>query len=193
MNERWRWLPKYAAVIVVAVFLAAALGSTELFKGALLVDSKVSASHLVRVLGYGAALVFLWLAVQRVRAILREDGAERSLLARMLLPLAALVMLGSAHGTLLLVLDHLLDGAVFQTYNWLFIAGITGCTIWLIFTLCEEPTRPSAFTGAAAPRDMPEPLSRRCTACEAQVSADARYCNQCGAPLAVADTTRYPD
>ena len=31
MNERWNWLARYAVVIIVALILAAALGSTDLF------------------------------------------------------------------------------------------------------------------------------------------------------------------
>ena len=48
MNERWNWLVRYAVVIVVALVLAAMLGSTDLFNKTRLIAKGLSASHLVR-------------------------------------------------------------------------------------------------------------------------------------------------
>ena len=53
MNERWTWTIRYAVVILIAIVLAAALGATDLFVKTRLIDKGLSASHLVRFLGYG--------------------------------------------------------------------------------------------------------------------------------------------
>jgi len=56
----------------------------------------------------------------------------------MLLPLATLVVVGSAHGVLLLVLDSLMDRTLHQIYDWLFIVGIIGSAAWLLVALFNE-------------------------------------------------------
>ena len=65
MNERWSWLARYAIVVVVALVLGAALGAMDLFKDTRVINRGLTASHLVRFLGFGGALTMLWLAAYR--------------------------------------------------------------------------------------------------------------------------------
>ena len=138
MNERWSWLARYAIVVVVALVLGAALGAMDLFKETRVINRGLTASHLVRFLGYGGALTVLWLAAYRATSPLREHGERWRFLAAMLLPLATLVVVGSAHGVLLLVLDPLMDRTLHQIYDWLFIVGIIGSAAWLLVALFNE-------------------------------------------------------
>ena len=138
MNERWSWLARYAIVVVVALVLGAALGAMDLFKETRVINRGLTASHLVRFLGYGGALTVLWLAAYRAISVVREPGERWRVLAAMLLPLATLVVVGSAHGVLLLVLDSLMDRTLHQIYDWLFIVGIIGSAAWLLVALFNE-------------------------------------------------------
>jgi len=138
MNERWSWLARYAIVVVVALVLGAALGAMDLFKDTRVINRGLTASHLVRFLGFGGALTMLWLAAYRATSLLREDGARWRVVATILLPLATLVVVGSGHGVLLLVLDALMDRTLHQFYDWLFIVGIIGSAAWLLVALFNE-------------------------------------------------------
>ena len=124
MKERWNWLVTYAAVIVVALVLAAALGATDLFSKTRLIDKGLSASHLVRFLGYGSALAVLWLAAYRASGLFREMGARWRLPEVVVLPLTTLIVIASGHSVLLLVLNALIDKTMRPTFDWVFILGI---------------------------------------------------------------------
>ena len=78
MNERWNWLARYAVVIVVALALAAALGATDLFNKTRLITKGLSASHLVRCLGYGAALSLVLAAIVLAFTIVQVMLTQRS-------------------------------------------------------------------------------------------------------------------
>jgi len=138
VNERWSWLARYAIVLVVALVLGAALGAMDLFKETRVINRGLTASHLVRFLGYGGALTVLWLAAYRATSLFREHGERWRVLTAMLLPLATLVVVGSGHGVLLLVLDPLMDRTLHQIYDWLFIVGIIGSAAWLLVALFNE-------------------------------------------------------
>ena len=138
MNERWNWLVRYAVVMVVALVLGAALGAMDLFKETRLLGKGLTASHLVRALGFGAALALLWIVALRATPQLREQGPRWRFVHASLLPLATLIVAASAHAVLLLVLSPLMDRTLHQIYDWLFIAGIVGSATWLLVALFQE-------------------------------------------------------
>ena len=61
MGNSWNWVGRYVAVIVVTLVLAAALGSMDLFEKTSVFSGRLTASHLVRFLGYATALTAFWL------------------------------------------------------------------------------------------------------------------------------------
>jgi len=140
MNARWSWLARHAIVVIVAVALGAALGAMDLFKTTRIFNKALSASHLAGLIGYGGALVVLWLAAYRATPLLRVQGLRWRLLEVTVLPLATLVVVASAYGVLLLVLGPLMDPTLRQIYNWLFIAGIIGSAAWLVYALFQDET-----------------------------------------------------
>lgn len=176
MIDRSDWLARYIALILVTVFLSAILGATDLFRSALIVDKHLTASHLVRFLGYGFALIAFWLLARRLRAAIREEEGQRSVLKHVLMPLATLVVMGGAQSTLLLVLDPLIDGPLFHLYNWLFIAAILGCAVWLVFALLGTSSPLIAMLDGALELSI-----GTCAACGASLRKRDRFCSQCGA------------
>ena len=138
MTDRWGWLVRYAIVMVVALVLGAALGAMDLFKDTRLMGKGLSASHFVRALGFGGALAVLWVVAYRATPLIHEQGPRWRILGTSVLPLATLIVVGSAHGVLLLVLNPLMDRTVHQTYDWLIIIGIIGSAAWLLTALFRE-------------------------------------------------------
>ena len=123
--------------MVVALVLGAALGPMDLFKETRLLGKGLTASHRVRALGFGGALAVLWIVALRATPQLHEQGPRWRFLHASVLPLATLIIAGSAHGVLLLVLNPLRDRTLHQTDDWFFIAGIMGSATWLRVALFQ--------------------------------------------------------
>jgi len=139
MNERWNWLARYAVVIVVTLVLTAALGSTDLFIKTRLIGNGLNASHLVRFLGFGGALAVLWLAAYRASPLLGSEGERWRVIEALVLPLATLIVVGSAHPVMLLIVAPLMNRTVRQIFDWIFIAGIVGSAAWLLYSMFNGP------------------------------------------------------
>ena len=139
MTERWNWLARYAVVIVVALVLAAALGSTDLFIQTRLIGRRLNASHLVRFLGFGVALAVLWLAAYRASPMLGSQNSRWRVIETLVLPLATLIVVASAHPVMLLIVAPLMDRTLRQIFDWIFIAGIVGSAGWLLYCMFKGP------------------------------------------------------
>ncbi len=150
MNERWNWLPRYAVVIVVALILAAALGSTDLFTKTRLIGKTLSASHLVRFLGFGGALAVLWLAAYRATAVLHEQGERWRIVQSLVLPMATQIVVAIAHPVMLLIVQPLMDKSLRQIFDWVFIASIVGSAGWLLMCMFNGSGSAMASAGASA-------------------------------------------
>lgn len=183
MNESWNWIARYVAVIVIAVILASVLGSMELFVTTTVMAKKLSAAHIVKFLGYSAALVILWLLAQRVALVLRAQGGPWAFLQHLLLPVATLIVVACAHSVILLVLQRMLDASARNVYNWLFIAGIIAAAAWLVMALFNQSSSlTEAFTSAAT-RLGNAANARRCAKCGTENQQNAKFCVDCGAKL----------
>lgn len=184
MTDKWSWTARYVAVIAIALILAAALGSMDLFKTTTLFGKKLSAAHLVKFLGYGAALAVFWLLGQRATVELARGGGRWGFMQHLVLPAVSLIVIASAHAVLLLVLGPFMDAALRNIYNWLFIAAIIGAAGWLIAALFNQSSSlTEAFTASTAQwREAGKRAA--CPQCGAAVQAGARYCGQCGAKQA---------
>jgi len=180
MAEPWNWFIRNAALMLFAVVLAATLGATELFRTTSVIGRELTASDLVRFVGYGAALVLLWLTARNATVVLRERGGRWGALAHLLLPLASLAVVAAAYEVFLLVLDPLMGRAWHQVYNWIFIAGIAGSAGWLVLALFDEKVLQQLVNGASAPRRP----AVTCRSCGAPLSRSARHCGRCGTAVA---------
>ena len=138
MNKNSAWWIRYLLVIVVTLVLGAALGELSFFQKTSLGALKLSAANLVRFLGYGSALVLLWLLAQRAAQELQGQGGWRTQASHFVLPLATVVIVPAAQPVLLLVLGGLLGPELRKIYDWLFILGTLGAAVWLVLSLYQR-------------------------------------------------------
>jgi hypothetical protein len=146
----WSWAVRYIALIVIALILAAAIGSMELFIRTTVFGGKLNASHLVRFLGYGAALGAFWMLGQRSTIALQQHGGRWSFMQHLILPVVSLIVVSVAYTVVLLILAPLMNAALHNIYNWVFIAAILACAVWVLMAvLGQSASLTSALTSAA--------------------------------------------
>jgi hypothetical protein len=183
MNTGWSWVGRYIAVIAVALVLGAAIGNMELFAKTSVISGKLTASHLVRFLGYSTALVALWMLGQRATIALQKHEGHWSFMQHLILPIVTLIVASSAYSVALLVLKPVLDASLHNIYNLVFIAAILACAAWVVMAVFgQSASLTGAFT-AAAGRMGTSGQTRACAACGAGNEVDAQFCKQCGKAL----------
>ena len=133
----WVWVGRYVAVIVLSLVLAAALGQMSLFEKTTL-SGKLNASHIVQFLGYGAALVALWMLGLRATIALQQHGGKWAVLQHLILPLVSLIVVALAYSVLLLLLKPFLGATVASIFNWTFIVAIVACAGWLVMAVLNQ-------------------------------------------------------
>jgi len=138
MNRNNTWWIRYLLVIVVTLVLGASLGELSFFQKTSLGALKLSAANLVRFLGYGSALVLLWLLSQRTAQELRNKGGWQAQASHFILPLTTVIIVPAAQPVLLLVLGGLLGPELRKIYDWLFILGTLGSAVWLVLSLYQR-------------------------------------------------------
>lgn len=138
MNKSAAWWIRYLLVILVTLILGAALGELSFFQKTSLGALKLNAANLVRFLGYGSALVLLWLLSQRTAQELRNLGGWQAQASHFMLPLATVIIVPAAQPVLLLVLGGLLGPNLRTLYDWLFILGTLGAAVWLVISLYQH-------------------------------------------------------
>lgn len=135
-NATW-WI-RYLLVIVVTLVLGTALGELTFFQKTSIGVLKLTAANLVRFLGYGSALLLLWLLSRRAAQELDRQGGWRVQAGRFVLPLATVIIVPAAHPVLLLLLGGLLGAELRKIYDWLFILGTLAAAIWLVLSLYQH-------------------------------------------------------
>lgn len=136
-ETNWNWVGRYAAVIVLSLILAAALGHMDLFEKTTM-GGKLNASHIVQFLGYGAALATLWVLGQRVTIVLRKQDGRWSVLQHLILPVVTLVVVALAYSVALLLLKPFLGATAASIFNWTFIIAILACAGWLVMAVLNQ-------------------------------------------------------
>lgn len=183
MNDDWNLAGRYVAVIVVALILGAAIGSMELFEKTYVVTGKLSASHLVRFLGYSTALGALWMLGQHATMAVQKSGGRWSFLQHLILPIVTLIVVSSVYSVALLILKPLLGLSLLNIYNLVFIAAILACAAWVVMAvLGQSSSLTEAFTSAANHFGATG-QAKKCAACAACNEANAQFCKQCGKAL----------
>ncbi len=180
MSNAWNWTARYVAVIVVTLILAAALGSMDLFEKTSLFGGKLTAAHLVRFLGFAAALTAFWLLVQRAAIFLRQRQGHWSFLRHFMLPVASLIYVAAAYSILLLVLKPFLEGSLHNIYNWFFIIIILAVAGWLVVAVLNQSSPMTEMFTSFGNRNR-----KSCPACGAESEQEAKFCKSCGHDLAV--------
>jgi hypothetical protein len=146
----WNWAVRYIALIVVALILAAAIGSMELFIKTTVFGGKLSASHLVQFMGYGAARAAFWMLGQRSTIALQQHGGRWSFMQHLILPVVSLIVVSIAYTVVLLIFNPMMNAALHNIYNWVFIVAILACAVWVLMAvLGQSASLTSALTSAA--------------------------------------------
>ena len=176
MGNSWNWVGRYVAVIIVTLVLAAALGSMDLFEKTSVFSGRLTASHLVRFLGYATALTSFWLLGQRATIFLRQQEGRWSFLQHLILPVVSLIFVASAYTVLLLLLKPFMDASLHNVYNWLFIVVILAAAAWLVMAVLNQSAPlTAAFTSSVT--------GKVCPACGAECDSAAKFCKSCGREL----------
>jgi serine/threonine-protein kinase len=149
MNKRWIWLGRYLVVIVLALILAAVFGEMELFKTTRFGKSGFNAARVAQFLGYGGALLVMWLLARRAARTMAGEDERWNLVRSITVPLATLIVVACAHSVLLLVLGPVMNKAWMPTYNWLFIGGIILSAAWLVAALFTGSSTLEPLFGSA--------------------------------------------
>jgi hypothetical protein len=129
MNERWSWVIRYLVVIAAALILAAVFGDMALFKTTRFGKTGLNAARVVQFLGYGGALLVLWMLAQRVA---EELPGHWNVLKSTLLPLTTLIVVAVGQSVLLRLVGPLMKRHGHQIYNWGSIGLIIVCAVWLL-------------------------------------------------------------
>jgi eukaryotic-like serine/threonine-protein kinase len=184
VSKDWSWVGRFVAVIVVALILAAAIGSMDLFAKTFVISGKLSAAHLVRFLGYSTALGALWMLGQRATMVLQQQGGRWSFMQHLILPVITLIVVASANSIALLILKPMMNASLHNIYNWVFIVAILACAAWVVMAvLGQSASLTEAFTFAAEKMSA-SGKTKVCAACGAGNEAAAKFCKQCAKPLA---------
>jgi ribosomal protein L40E len=180
INQNWNWVGRYVAVIVVSLILAAAIGNMDLFEKTFVIEGKLSASHLVRFLGYSTALGALWMLGRRATMALQQHGGRWSFMQHLFLPVVTLLVVASANSVALLVMKPMMNASLHNIYNWVFIIAILACAAWVVMAvLGQSASLTLAFTSAAERMNI-SGKTKVCAACGAGNDAAAKFCKQCG-------------
>jgi hypothetical protein len=176
-GARWLWVGHYAVGILIALLLGAILGSLPLFHQSLF-PSKLRASDVVSFMGYGGALLMFWLVGERAAAQLEQEK-RLAFLRPLIMPVVQLIVLTVGYMVLLLVIGPFLDQTAKGIYNWIFIIGIVGVSLWLTFAWLRQSVPLLESLGQAPVAD----LRVSCLRCNALLIKPGKYCEECGTRL----------
>jgi len=188
MAKMWGWLIQYGSGIVLALLLGAIMGSIPLFKETSLGDTKLTASRIVQFMGYGSALLLLWLLGQRVALELREEGNGLSFLRQVIVPLATVVVVSAGYSVVWLLVGPFLGPTGKTIYNWMFVVGIMGSALWLAVVWFRHSPLLFEFLqelGEVGKRGMRR-HGLTCPECGVPVAAGMEYCGKCGKRIFIA-------
>ena len=143
-REEWMWTMRNVVAILAAVLFASILSGVQVFREAALGRSGFSASDAVRLLGYGTALILIWITAWRAAAQIPATGAVPRLLHEGIPPVVTLLVLPGAYG---LIHSFLTDRAVLVV-SWVFVLLLLATAVWLGLVLYTNAE--ALVLGAAA-------------------------------------------
>jgi hypothetical protein len=155
MSERWSWTIRYAIVIAAALILAAAFGEMALFKTTRFGKTGLSAARLVQFLGYGGALLVLWLLAQRAAQLLPSSDPRWNVLKSTLVPLTTLIVVSAGQAVLLLLLGPVMNKTWHQIYSWVSVSAIILSAAWLLASVLTGSSSLAPLFGARVARRQP--------------------------------------
>jgi hypothetical protein len=130
------WMMQYGVATALAFLLGMVFGQVPLFRETAV--GKLHASDLVQFVGYGGALVMVWLGVRQLAKDPPVDWKWLAPFQGLVLPIATLVTVSVFYGVLLLVAGPFLSKSGKGIYNWTFIGAIVISSIWLIVSWVQK-------------------------------------------------------
>jgi len=181
VKKDWAWMSRYVLVIVIALVLGGVIGELTLFRQTTLGTPRLTASALVQFMGYGGALLLLWLLGQKAANQFREGRGKAAFLSFIIVPLVTLIVVAGAYTVLLTILRPFLDAGLKNIYNWVFVLGITVSALWLAVALFHH-SEPLVDLFRSEGDDPAGPEVAKCRSCGAPLPAGANFCHVCGTP-----------
>jgi hypothetical protein len=179
-NKDMSWVGRFIGVIIVSLILAAMIGSMDLFEKTFVIQGKLSASHLMRFLGYSSALAALWMLGQRATIALQQYRGRWSFIQHLILPVVTLIVVSSVNTIALLIMKPMMNAAMHNIYNWVFIVAILACAVWVVMAvLGQSASLTKVFTLLAERIDNAGKL-KECAACNTSNEPTAKFCKRCG-------------
>jgi hypothetical protein len=86
----------------------------------------------VQFLGYGGALLVLWLLARRAAELMPGQDPRWNVLKNTLVPLTTLIVVSAGQAVMLLLLGPIMNKAWHQIYNWVSITAIILSAAWLL-------------------------------------------------------------
>ena|SRR5258708_25010240 len=179
VKKDWAWMSRYILVIVIALVLGGVIGELALFRQTTLGTPKLTASALVQFMGYGGALLLLWLLGQKGSTQFRDSRGKAAFLSYIIVPLVTLIVVAGAYTVLLTILRPFLDAGLRNTYNWVFVLGITASALWLAIALFHH-SEPLVDLFRSEGADPPASDAKKCRSCGAPLLPAANFCHVCG-------------
>ena len=183
VNRNWAWISRYVLVIVISLVLGGVMGEFSLFKQATLGTPKLTASGLVQFMGYGGALLLLWLLGQKAAGQFKAAGGKTSFLSYIIVPLLTPVVVAGAYTVLLSILRPFLAGGIRNTHNWIVVLGITASALWLAVSLFHH-SEPLVDLFRSEKPDEPAVNLPKCRSCGGPLAPAANFCHVCGTTAA---------
>ncbi len=183
--KTWSWVVQYGIAMLLALLLGTILGSIPLFKETTLGDTKLNASRMVQFLGYGSALLWLWLLGRRAAVQLAEYGKGLSFLCHVITPLATLIVISAGYKVLLLLGGPFLDKTGKMVYDWGFVIGMISAALWLTLAwfLKSAPMMESLEVLRRERKSADSQSLLPCPQCGRPIDRGMRFCGHCGTPV----------
>jgi len=180
-NKDMSWIGRFIGVMIVSLILAWAIGSMDLFEKTFIIQGKLSASHLVRFLGYGASLAALWMLGQRATIALQQQYTGRwSFIQHLILPVVTLIVVASVNSIALLILKPVMNTAMHNIYNWVFIVAILASCVWVVMAVLGQSASLTKVFTLIAERIDNAGMLKECAACNTSNESTAKFCKRCG-------------
>ena len=133
-GKPWMWLVQYGITVLLLLMLGSTASTIPLFKDTAVADTKLAASNLVAFIGYGGALLMVWLMGRKAVVQLIRNGSGLAFLRPLSAPFNTLLGVSALYKLLLTLVGPSLGKADRLAYNWLFVSLILAATLWLIRT-----------------------------------------------------------
>ena len=178
--DEWMWTVRNGVAVLAALLLAGILSQARVFQEAALGTNGLNAAAAVRLLGYGTALVLIWVTAWHAAAQIPPRDSVSRLLHEGLPPFATLLILPGVYG----LIRPFLSERVVTGVSWMFVLLLLATAVWLARALYDNAE--ALVIGAVAVRRRVSESEHRgqvCQNCEAPNTATAKFCISCGTSL----------